>query len=366
MKYAAPFRRWHVPLAWTLSLAIVLAVGIWAGRATLAPPAPVGDDPTAVLYRISSGTVGRVQSFTAKAEWGREPAGRNAATGTITTVDLAAGELISPGDQLYSVNLRPVVAAQGTVPAFRSLSKGTRGTDVLQLQRFLTATGHYRGPLSGSFDEATRAAVMAWQKKLRVAADGTVRREDIVFLPALPVRGAPTEQLTVGAPVGGGEVVIEALSDAPLFTITLAQDQASLVPLSGSVNVHHLAGVWTGVIATSTTTAIGELVLTIERPGGGAVCGDQCNLVPVLVPTQYRADLVVVPETTGPLVPSAALQTRPDGTVFVVDEAGRELDVTVLAGADGRAIVKGIEVGQIVRLFGSQSVPGSSGASAQP
>lgn len=366
MRFAAAFRRWLVPLAWLMSLAVVLALGAWAGRATLAPPAPVGDDPTPELYRVSIGTVGRVQSFTAKAEWDGEPAGRNGASGTITTVDVAAGEQISAGDQLYSVNLRPVVAAQGAVPAFRSLSKGARGADVLQLQQFLAEAGLYAGPLSGRFSEATDAAVRAWQKKTGVTVDGTVRRDDIVFLPALPVRVAPTEQLKVGAPVAGGEVVIEVLSDAPLFTVTLGKDQAPLVPLSGSVIVHFGAGAWTGLIATSTTTPIGELVLTIESTDGGAVCGNQCDLVPVIAPAQYRADLVVVPETTGPLVPSAALQTRPDGTVFLVDEAGRELDVTVLAAADGRAVVQGVDVGQMVRLFGSQSAPEPSGASAQP
>ena len=366
MRSVASFRRWLVPVAWLLSLAVVLAVGAWAGRTTLAPPAPVGDDPTPALYRVSTGTVGRVQSFTAEAAWEREPAGRNAASGTITTVDVAAGDQISTGDQLYSVNLRPVVAAQGTVPAFRSLSKGARGADVRQLQQFLADAGLYGGRLSGTFDQATGAAVRAWQKKTGVTVDGTVQRGDIVFLSGLPVRIAPPEQLRIGEPVAGGEVVIEVLSDAPVFTVTLGQDQAPLVPLSGSVIVHHGAGVWTGVIATSTTTPIGELLLTIMGADGGAVCGNECDLVPVTATAQYRADLVVVPETSGPLVPSAALQTRPDGTVFVADESGQELDVTVLAAADGRAIVQGVDVGQMVRLFGSQSAPEPAGASAQP
>lgn len=360
------FRRWLVPLAWLLSLAVVLALGAWAGRATLATPTPVGDDPAPALYQVSSGTVGRVQTFTAKAVWEAEPAGRNGATGTITTVDVALGMQVKAGDQLYSVNLRPVIAAQGTVPAFRSLSQGARGTDVMQLQQFLAEVGFYKGPLSGRFTEATRLAVRVWQKQLGVTIDGTVRRDDIVFLAALPVRVAPTEHLKVGEPVGGGEVVIDILSAAPTFTVTLGLDQAELVPLSGPVNVHHAAGIWTGTIATSTTSAIGELVLTIEGAYGGAVCGNQCDLVPVSAPAQYRADLIVVPETNGPLVPSAALQTRPDGTVFVVDEAGRELDVTIRAAADGRAVVEGIEVGQIVRLFGDRSVAEPASASAQP
>ena len=208
------------PLAWLLTLALAAGLGVWAGQA-LAPPALVGEDPAPALYRVPEGIVSRVQTFTATAEWRAQPVGRSGSSGTVTTVDVTPGQAVDGGDRLYSVDLRPVVAASGTVPAFRSLSRGARGADVRQLQRFLVRAGSYKGRVSGRFDVATEAAVKRWQRKLGVAADGVVRRGDLVFLPSLPARLAPTNALVVGAPVGPGDLVLSLLPAVPAFSISL-------------------------------------------------------------------------------------------------------------------------------------------------
>ena len=354
--------RWLVPLAWLATLAVAAGLGVWAGQATLTPPAPVGEDPAPALYRVPEGTVSRVQTFTATAEWRAQPVGRSGSSGTVTTVDVTPGQAVDVGDRLYSVDLRPVVAAAGDVPSFRSLARRATGADVRQLQRFLVRAGSYKGKVSGSFDAATEASVKRWQRELGVTADGVVRRGDLVFLPSLPARLAPTDALVVGAPVGPGDLVLELLSAVPAFSIPLRPEQADLVPLTGQVVVHAGSASWDAVIANATTSPAGELVLELEAAAGGAVCGDACAQVPVGAPSQYRADIVAVPETTGPLVPSAALRTRTDGATCVVDEAGRELEVTVLAAADGRAVVEGIELGQTLRLFGEPAATGGSPA----
>jgi peptidoglycan hydrolase-like protein with peptidoglycan-binding domain len=341
------------PLAWLASICIAAAIGGWAVRATITVPDQPASRAAPVLYTVSVGTVERVQSFTAQASWSGQSLGRNSASGTVTTVDVIPGREVAVGDRLYSVDLRPVIAAAGAVPSFRDLSSGAKGRDVRQLQQFLRQEGFYAGPLSGSFSRATNHGVRRWQKALGEPADGTVRSGDLLFLPTLPIRVAPGEALRVGAVLGGGETVLEVLPAGPVFTVTLGADQAKLVPLSGKVKVHHDDGTWTGSIAASTTTASGELVLTLEGSGGSPICDDQCELVPLGDPTLYRVDLVSVPETSGPLVPSAALATGPDGTAYVIDRNGMPIGVTVVAAVDGRAVVSGIEPGQVVRLFGT-------------
>jgi hypothetical protein len=358
--------RWRVPAAWVLSLVITGAVGLWAGGTTLAPPATIDTSPTPVLYRVVTGTVSRIQSFTAQAVWERVPAGRNSAAGIVTTVDVSAGDDVVPGQRLYSINLRPVFAAQGTVPMFRSLGKGATGTDVLQLQRLLKQLDFLVGPVSGTFTSATDQSVRAWQRKNKVDVDGIVRVGDVVFLPAVPARVAPTDRLTVGEMLSGGEPVIDTLSSAPVFTVTLSQDQAPLVPLSGAAILHAGTTSWSGDIATSATTPVGELVLTIEGASGAPLCGGECDLVPTGDVTNYRVDLVSVPETSGPLVPAAALKSKPDGSVFVVGGSGDEIAVTILAAADGRAVVAGVEPGQELRLFGRDVPAPVPSASRQP
>jgi peptidoglycan hydrolase-like protein with peptidoglycan-binding domain len=51
----------------------------------------------------------------------------------------------------------------------RDLSYGSRGTDVSDLQKFLTERGIYRGPVTGNFYNLTKAAVIEFQNKEGIA-----------------------------------------------------------------------------------------------------------------------------------------------------------------------------------------------------
>lgn len=352
-------RRWDVPVAWAATVLLAGAVGAWGMWATLAPPRTGQIDAGPTLYTVSLGTVSRVQSFTAQARWDGTPIARNAAVGTVTSIDFAAGDTVEVGNRLFSVDLLPSVAAQGSVPAFRDLAEGARGDDVQQLQRFLTAVGMYSGEADGAFGSSTASAVRGWQISLGIEADGAVRAGDLVYLPDLPAKLAPDPGLTVGSRLSGGEPAVVALPPAPAFTITLGIEQAELVPLVTSVLVHHPGGTWSGMVASSTSTPSGELLLSLAGPDGGGICGDECAAVPVGEDTVYPVDLVAVPETTGPVVPVAALQSLPDGRVVVTDAAGTQHAVEVVASAEGRAVVDGLAEGSVVRLFatGGASAP---------
>lgn len=65
---------------------------------------------------------------------------------------------IKEGGVLMEVNGRPVYALRGTVPMHRTITPGTKGDDVRQLQRALRRLG-FGGPKSGVFDPATVAAM---------------------------------------------------------------------------------------------------------------------------------------------------------------------------------------------------------------
>ena len=366
-------RRWFVPVGWATSILAVAVAATLATRATLEVPSAADQSAAPALYRVSEGTVSRVQSFTAEAKWDSDPIGRNGASGTVTTIDIEPGDVVASGQRLYSVNLRPAIAAMGAIPSFRDLRVGSVGADVTQLQRFLSDADYYQGSLTGSFDEETARAVEAWQRDLGVTDDGTVRHGDLFFLPELPIRVTTVDDLQVGAPLSGGEIVVSVLSSEPSFTVTLSADQSGLVPLDAAVILHHPGGTWTGRIGSATTAANGELVLLLEGPDGTALCDSECGAVPIGDPSLYTADLVAVPETTGPVVPVAALRTRPDGTVTVLEESCQQIGVTVRAAAEGRAVVSGVRVGTIIRLFGLDAssatppaAPDSSAASVGP
>ncbi|MEV3980407.1 peptidoglycan-binding protein [Nonomuraea sp. NPDC049758] len=65
---------------------------------------------------------------------------------------------IAEGGVLMEVNGRPVFVLRGSVPMHRTITPGSEGADVTQLQRALRRLGH-RAPSTGVFDRATVAAL---------------------------------------------------------------------------------------------------------------------------------------------------------------------------------------------------------------
>ena len=317
----------------------------------MAPPTDPLADRQAVTYTVATGSVGRSLRFAAVAEWGFQDLARNAAGGVVTSVGVAPGDVVEEGDVLYTVDLRPVVVAQGVVPAFRDLGLRAEGEDVVQLQAFLAGVGFYAGEVDGIFGSGLRTAVRSWQESLGLEADGVVRRGDLIFVPELPARVVLSDEMTVGAPLSGGELVVRRVLDEVRFWIPLAPEQRSLVPLSAEVKVTHGESVWDARIAEAVEDETrGELSLILEGLNGGSVCGAECGEVSLRGQTSFPAEIVVVPETTGPVVPVAAVESLPDGSTVVTQEGGAQLPVTVVAASDGLAVVDGIEAGEVILL----------------
>lgn len=338
-----------------LALAAVAAAAFWAGRVALAPPTdPLANDVRPVTYEVVEQTLGRSIQVAAVAEWESRPLGRAWVEGIVTSVDFAPGDAVDAGDILFTVNLRPVVVAEGDVPAFRDLQLGDTGPDVAQLQTLLAQLGFLDGEPDGQFGDSVLAAVRAWQDSIQVDDDGIVRQGDLLFAPRLPVRVVATSALEVGVVLVGGEVVVNGLSSEPSVVVPLTIDQRNLVPLSGSVRLTYPDGVWEAVIARAVETSeqgVGRLDLVLEAPEGGPLCGQECaEWIPPLGTTDFAAEVVVVPEVTGPVVPVAAIVTDPGGAQSVQLVGGEKVPIEVLASTGALAVVSGIEPGDLVVL----------------
>jgi hypothetical protein len=299
-------------------------------------------------------TISRSLNFTAVAEWETETLPGSGWEGTVTTINFEPGESVAAGRTLFTVGLRPVVVAHGSVPAFRDLSRGIRGADVAQLQELLTTLRLFDGPTDGVFGESTEIAARAFQRQVDVVEDGVIRLGDLLFVPELPTRLVPTESLFVGSSLTGGESVVARLPTAPLMVIPLSLDQRDLVPASGTVVVTYPGGVWRGVIAQAVETTAQNGVdyeLVLEDPNGGALCGSECDRwIPPGSRSSFDVEIEVVPETSGPVVPTAALTTAPDGSTTVERADGRTIPVDVIASTGGLAVVEGINVGDVLML----------------
>jgi len=167
-----PTRRRHSSLiagCLLAALAIGGLIGGWAARTLLAAPADVLAAPNFALATATEGTVGQTLRLNAVATWETTATFQVPGGGVVTERLFTDGEQAQPGDVLYSVGLRPVVIAQGTIPSFRDMTVGDTGVDVMQLQTLLAATGYFTGEITGVFGAGTQAAVAAWQRDLGIA-----------------------------------------------------------------------------------------------------------------------------------------------------------------------------------------------------
>jgi hypothetical protein len=311
------------------------------------PEDPLLEGSGPVSYVVEVGSVGRSFSFTAVASWELVPVGRNAASGVVTSVELQPGAVVAPGDVLYTVNLRPVVAAVGEVPSFRRLGLRAAGADVAQLQTLLAGLGFYDGEVDGVFGRSTRAAVKVWQDSLGIDDSGVVEPGEVVFVPELPARLVLGDPLVVVARLSGGEETVLLVPEDPFFRIPLAVEQGSLVPLSTAVFVTYPGGVWEARVEKAVESPeFGQLELVLSGADGGPVCGGVCaDWVDLSDRTLFSAEIVVVPETVGPVVPVAAISTDPGNQPHLTLADGGLVPVRIVESANGLAVVVGVEPG---------------------
>lgn len=345
----------RLPLKWLALTVAVLVAGVGIGWATATVLTPAEDPLDATAFTTAEaieGQVGSSFSLNTVAQWSPVPVGSNQSTGVITSVNVEPGQSVSAGTVLFTVNLRPIVIAQGAIPSFQSLSSGMSGADVAQVQSLLAALGFYTYDVDGNFDYVTRLAVQAWQTSLGISADGVIRPGDIVFVPSLPARVAlDTEKVKRGGTLAGGEEVVESLPTSPTFTIPVSSSQASLMPTGTRVEITGPNGEqWEGYALEQITDDKGEIAVLLQGVEQTSICADHCESIPVTGQALLSSRIVTVESITGLTVPTAALLSDAGGIVSVVAEDGAEHPVTIIASAQGVSVIEGITAGQIVRV----------------
>jgi peptidoglycan hydrolase-like protein with peptidoglycan-binding domain len=336
--------RWLIRVAVVL---VILAVGFAAGRNVVRSVTPEEAPQTPVLVEVVEETLGRVVKVGGEAEWPvvRSLKTRRGGIVTWVTQQVSAND----GAVIATIDLRPVVVAEGEIPAFRDLGPGVKGQDVDQLQRFLVRLGITDFEPDGDYGSATVIAVKAWQLVLGAEETGTVALGDILWVPAATVSLRPAFGVEVDSVVASGDALFDQLGAQPVITLATSQDQANILPLDVPVRVLYGEWVWEGILGTGQHTD-GGVNFPVVKPGGEAVCGDECGVLPRAGVSAVEIEMIAVPSTTGPAVPLAALVTGADGTTTVELDDGTIVTVDVLATADGLAVVSGLDVGDTVRL----------------
>jgi len=161
-------------LFWVLALVAVAAVGGWVAGTWIESPADVAartaaPTPSPILVPIeqrvlSSDVVTRgTARFGLPQAMSMAPSSLKANPGLITTLPSRNTQL-EEGDVMLTASGRPVLVLQGGIPAYRDLVPGIVGEDVRQLEQALERLGFDPGPIDGTYDQRTGAAVAAWYK----------------------------------------------------------------------------------------------------------------------------------------------------------------------------------------------------------
>jgi peptidoglycan hydrolase-like protein with peptidoglycan-binding domain len=338
---------------------IALAVGAaisWAIIAVLAPPGEAVRSADYTFATVTEGDISSSINLNSVAEWSAQPVGSNQASGIVTSIGVQPGQEAFSGSVLYSVNLRPVVVAQGAIPSFRSLQSGTEGEDVRQLQSMLASLGFYTSATDGKFEKKTLEAVKEWQESLDLAADGVVQTGDVIFLESLPSRvSLDTSVVSRGMSLAGGEPVVKGLSATPTFTLPVTAGQVSLVPLGTEVQIQSPSGTtWSAKTSAQKGDETAGIYMELVGIDGASICGDECGLLPVTGQSFLDSKVVTVPEVHGLTIPSAALLSDADGRTTVIDDDSVVHPVDVLGSANGISVITGVSVGTKVRVSGDQ------------
>ena len=333
---------------WLAVLLIGVLIGLAAGRyvidRTMVAVEPVVAPET---VRVEEGTLGRTLRLPATAAWDVTGTVYSPAGGVVTAVTSASG-LLEPGSVLLRTNERPMVLIPGSVPAFRQLRVGTRGRDVTALQRHLASLGYRVDTTANRYSNVTAAAVRRWQRTLGVPQTGVVALGDVLFVPEgeldAPFRW--TDAVAIGAPLSAGEPILERLAASPTLTIEFGGAAPAQLEPGLVADVAFPGGASRRASLSAIHQDLGRTWATLD-PIEKALCeGAEClQLVPLAGEAAIDVTFTLVPETTGPLVPVAAVQSDAAGHAFVELPDGTRKPVTVRVASGGSAIVDGVSIG---------------------
>jgi membrane fusion protein, multidrug efflux system len=276
----------------------VVGLGIWVTQ--FATPAEADPDPSAerTSASVERRTLRLLEDLAGTLGHGQERPISASAPGTITDLP-EVGDLVERGGTLFEINGQPVVLLYGEMPAWRPLGPGVSGPDVKQLERNLAKLGYGDDlTVDETWDEATTAAVTAWQKAAGMTADGRVDLGEVVFEPdAILVAGIDGQR---GGSAGPGGPVLRVTDTDRVVTAALPAAQRDGVDVGDTVEVELgdgtvVEGTIEEIDAAPTTAQDGTqtygLRLTLGELNGDVPDGP----VTLRIVRQERPDVLAVP-----------------------------------------------------------------------
>lgn len=231
-------------LALVVVVAIALAVGAWIASLVIESPREAAANaaappPSLITVSVERRKVGQelvtrgLVTATQTVEAIPPDAGRGAERALVSGRIPAPGQQVDAGDVVVEISGRPVVALQGAVPAYRSLSPGDSGPDVRQLHAALADAGLDVDEASGRYDDRTAAAVTALFRRAGYTSGGSLSSAEVLIVSTLPASVVTStavlggEAASSSIQVASGELRVSA--DFPAVHAALLQPGARVV-----------------------------------------------------------------------------------------------------------------------------------------
>jgi peptidoglycan hydrolase-like protein with peptidoglycan-binding domain len=315
-------RRWLAACGVT---ALVIAGAIAAGADGVfsnSPASPTQGVTPPALATITQGSLSSETNVSGTLGYAGHYNVINEAAGFFTSLP-SPGQTIQQGSVLYRISDGPVVLLYGSVPAYRPLTQGLTGNDVLQLNADLVALGYATrselSPTSNYFGSATTTAVEKLQDHLGVTQNGTLKLSQFVFLPSEARISAVNA--SVGSPAGMGMPVLSATSTTRQITVNLQATEQSYVAAGDKVTItlannSTTTGVVTSVGNVATSSGSGTPTVTVEiTPLHPAAVGSlDAEPVQVAITTASVSDALAVPVTALLVVPGTGYEVQVAGS----------------------------------------------------
>lgn len=274
-------------------------------------------------------------------------------TGTVTAVEEIPPEGLRSGNTVASIDGVSRIAANTSVPFYRTLSAGDRGTDVSALNDLLQRLGFAAGE-GDRFVWATLVGVRSLALSIGVLGSSQVTAFEpswIVYLPSegmtgeeisldvgapAPVAGtaliAPTLRLTSGTLTAAGAVVSDSSSDSTEIDVTTPVD--AIVPDSTKFLLSD------GEVVSAAGHELALSDPSTVAPEALALLSDGLQLGA----RSARALVMSPPQAGAILVPSSAIYTTADGATCVTRRGAAGVGgvpVVVISNTAGKSVVTG-------------------------
>jgi peptidoglycan hydrolase-like protein with peptidoglycan-binding domain len=236
-----------------------------AANPALPPATATVTRTTLVETKKVSGTLGYGEAVPVSA----------AQTGTLTWI-APVGSTVKRGQPLFKLDQRPVVALYGSLPLYRALRVGVKGTDVTQVEENLSKLGYAGFTVDDTYTAATATAVRSWQADLGLPTTGAVEPGQVVVTPGVVRVAEHTARVgdRIGGERGGGALVLSYTSTTKVVTVPLEVADRPLAVKGRTVTVTVPGqGPVTGTIAQ-----VGTVATAPDQPGNAP--GDQAGSAP--------------------------------------------------------------------------------------